>query len=195
MTDNDNTGKLIIVSAPSGSGKTSIVKYLIENQPDIEFSISATSRNPRSGEKDGVDYYFMTTDEFRNKIETNQFVEWEEVYNGTYYGTLRSEIYRIWNNGKHIIFDVDVKGGLNLKSEFGSRAISLYIKPPGINELRQRLIKRGTDNIEEINRRIDKAEHEMAEAINFDEVIINDNLDEACREALNVCRDFINNET
>jgi len=194
MTKKENTGKMIIVSAPSGSGKTSIVKYLIEHQPDIEFSVSATSRSPRSGEKDGVDYYFMSIDDFRNKIDGNQFVEWEEVYNGIYYGTLRSEIYRIWNNGKHIIFDVDVKGGINLKSEFGSRAISLFIKPPGINELRQRLIKRGTDHIKEIDKRIDKAEHEMAEESKFDVVVINNNLDEACREALKICSDFINNE-
>jgi len=193
MKKDQGEGKLIIVSAPSGSGKTSIVRYLLENQPVLEFSISATSRAPRKSEKHGVDYYFMTADEFRQRIDNNEFVEWEEVYKNTYYGTLRSEIKRIWDKGRHIIFDVDVKGGLSLKEEFGVKAISFFIKPPGIQELRQRLIKRGTDYPSEIEMRINKATEEMGEAYNFDKVIINDDLDKACMEALEICKGFLNN--
>lgn len=183
--------KVIIVSAPSGSGKTSIVKYILKHQPGLEFSISATSRPPRDGERNGVDYYFMTANEFREKIDNDDFVEWEEVYGNIFYGTLRSEIRRIWDKGRHIIFDVDVKGGISLKREFGERAISLFIKPPGIDELRKRLIKRGTDHPEEIEMRINKANDEMTDAVNFDKVIINDNLDKACSEALTVCKGFL----
>ncbi|HDZ41793.1 MAG TPA: guanylate kinase [Bacteroidetes bacterium] len=185
-------GKLIIVSAPSGSGKTSIVKYLLKHIPDLGFSISATSRFPRKNEKDGSDYYFLSADEFRRKIENDEFVEWEEVYKNTYYGTLRSEINRICDSGRHIIFDVDVKGGLRLKKEFGSRAMSLFIKPPGIDDLRQRLIKRGTDHPREIEIRINKAREEMGKALFFDKIVINDVLERACREALEICEGFLN---
>ena len=191
MRKDRNKGKLIIVSAPSGSGKTSVVKYLLEHQPGLCFSISATSRPPREGEKHGVDYYFMSADEFRQKIDKNEFVEWEEVYENIFYGTLRSEIRRIWNMGSNIVFDVDVKGGLNLKKEFGEKAISLFIKPPGIDELRQRLIKRGTDSLSEINIRINKANEEMSEVVHFDKIIINDDLEKACMEALEICKRFL----
>ncbi|MBN1387346.1 MAG: guanylate kinase [Bacteroidales bacterium] len=192
MKKDRGKGKLIIVSAPSGSGKTSIVKYLLKHYPGLCFSISATSRAPREGEKHGVDYYFLSADEFRQKIDDNEFVEWEEVYENIYYGTLRSEIRRIWDMGRHIIFDVDVKGGLSLKNEFGERAISLFIKPPGIDELKQRLIKRGTDIPSEIEMRINKASEEMGEVVHFDKVIINDDLDKACMEALEICKRFLN---
>jgi len=184
-------GKLVIVSAPSGAGKTSIVKYILKHQPGLEFSISATSRPPRDGEMDGLDYYFMAADEFMKKIDNNDFVEWEEVYNNIFYGTLRSEIKRIWDKGRNIIFDVDVKGGISLKKEFGERAISLFIKPPGIDELRKRLIKRGTDHPADIEVRINKASEEMTDAVSFDKVIINDDLDKACNEALMICKGFL----
>ena len=192
MNNEQIYGKLIIVSAPSGSGKTSIVKYLLKHIPDLGFSISATSRFPRKNEKDGSDYYFLSADEFRRKIENDEFVEWEEVYKNTYYGTLRSEINRICDSGRHIIFDVDVKGGLRLKKEFGSRAMSLFIKPPGIDDLRQRLIKRGTDHPREIEIRINKAREEMGKALFFDKIVINDVLERACREALEICEGFLN---
>lgn len=191
MKKDKRKGKVIIVSAPSGSGKTSIVKYILRHQPGLEFSISATSRQPRDGERHGVDYYFLTADEFRGKIDNNDFVEWEEVYKNIFYGTLRSEIKRIWEKGNHIIFDVDVKGGISLKKEFGERAISLFIEPPSIDELRKRLMRRGTDHPKEIEMRINKANEEMGDAVSFDEVIINDNLDKACNEALLVCKGFL----
>lgn len=191
MKNKERKGKLIIVSAPSGSGKTSIVRYLLENIPDLGFSISATSRSPRKNEQDGSDYYFLSADEFRHKIANDEFVEWEEVYDDTYYGTLRSEIKRMWDRGQHIIFDVDVKGGLKLKNEFGSRSISLFIKAPGLEDLRQRLIKRGTDEAHEIDIRINKARDELREALNFDRIIINDDLKKACREALDICKQFL----
>ncbi|HCC71473.1 MAG TPA: guanylate kinase [Bacteroidales bacterium] len=193
MSKDKNKGKLIIVSAPSGAGKTSIVKYILKNEPSIKFSVSATSRSPRKGEENGVDYYFMSADEFRNKIKNKLFVEWEEVYNGTYYGTLRSDIYRIWDNNYHIIFDVDVKGGINLKNEFGDKAIAIFIQPPGIDELRKRLVKRETEHTDDIERRVKKAREEMAKAVNFDKIIINNDLEKACSEALEVCKHFINN--
>jgi len=191
MKKDKRKGRVIIVSAPSGSGKTSIVKYILKHQPGLEFSISATSRQPRYGERHGVDYYFLTADEFREKIDNNDFVEWEEVYENIFYGTLRSEIKRIWEKGSHIIFDVDVKGGISLKKEFGERAISLFIEPPSIDELRKRLMKRGTDHPKEIEMRINKANEEMADTVSFDEVIINDNLDKACNEAFLVCKGFL----
>jgi len=194
MRKEQTKGKLIIVSAPSGSGKTSIVRYLLKQIPDLAFSISATSRSPRKNEKDGVDYYFMTAAEFRNKIRNNEFVEWEEVYNDTFYGTLRSEIERMWDRGQHIIFDVDVEGGLHLKEEYGRRAISLFIKPPGIDELKKRLINRGTDLPQEIETRIRKSKNEMEKAGRFDKIIINNDLDKACREALEICRGFLKSD-
>ncbi|MEA1887180.1 MAG: guanylate kinase [Bacteroidota bacterium] len=193
MKENRNKGKLIIVSAPSGSGKTSIVKYLLEHLPQLDFSISATSRPPRRGEQNRVDYYFLTADEFRERIKNNEFVEWEEVYKDTYYGTLRSEIQRVWDKDRHIIFDVDVKGGLSLKAEYSDRALALFINPPGINDLRERLAKRGTDHPSKIEMRINKAQEEMREAPNFDKVILNEDLDKACADALRICKSFLIN--
>lgn len=178
--------KIIIFSAPSGSGKTTIVRHLLQRYDNFEFSISATSRKPRGEERDGVDYYFLTPEAFAQKVKEEAFVEWEEVYQGTSYGTLKSEMERIWSRGHIILFDVDVMGGLNLKRIFGEQALALFIMPPSIEELRRRLEGRGTDAPEVIEKRINKAQFELSKAPQFDRQIINDNLEEAiahtCRE-------------
>jgi guanylate kinase len=184
-------GKLIIFSAPSGSGKTTIVKRLLSTFPQFEFSISATSRQPRGEERNGVDYFFLTQDEFRQKVAENAFVEWEEVYNGTCYGTLRSEMERIWAKGNVIIFDVDVMGGINLKRIFGERACSIFIKAPSVEALRERLIGRGTDSAETIEKRVAKAEFELSKASEFDFVVVNDILDNAVAETEQIITDFL----
>jgi len=183
--------KLIIFSAPSGSGKSTIVNHLLQAGFDIEFSISATSRTPRGKEKDGVEYYFLTPEEFRKKIAADEFIEYEEVYKDTYYGTLASEIERISKKGKHIVFDVDVIGGLNIKKKYGDRALLIFIAPPSIDELRNRLIKRGTDSAEMINLRIEKATYELSFAPHFDVTIINDDLEKAKKEAESVLRKYL----
>ena len=184
-------GKLIIFSAPSGSGKTTIVKRLLSTFPQFEFSISATSRQPRGEERNGVDYFFLTQEEFRQKVAENAFVEWEEVYNGTSYGTLRSEMERIWAKGNVIIFDVDVMGGINLKRIFGERACSIFIKAPSVEALRERLIGRGTDSAETIEKRVAKAEFELSKASEFDFVVVNDILDNAVAETEQIITDFL----
>ncbi len=184
--------KLIIFSAPSGSGKSTIINYLLEQNLGLEFSISATSRQARGNEKSGVEYYFLSNDEFEKQIANNEFVEYEEVYSGCYYGTLRSEIERISSQGKVVIFDVDVIGGLNLKKKFGADALSLFIAPPSIQSLRERLINRQTDTPEMIDRRVGKAEYEMSFATQFDKVVINDDLNKAQKEAEQIIRNFIN---
>ena len=184
-------GKLIIFSAPSGSGKTTIVKRLLSTFPQFEFSISATSRQPRGEERNGVDYFFLTQDEFRQKVAENAFVEWEEVYNGTCYGTLRSEMERIWAKGNVIIFDVDVMGGINLKRIFGDDACSIFIKAPSVEALRKRLIGRGTDSAETIEKRVAKAEFELSKASEFDFVVVNDILDNAVAETEQIITDFL----
>jgi guanylate kinase len=184
-------GKLIIFSAPSGSGKTTIVKRLLSTFPQFEFSISATSRQPRGEERNGVDYFFLTQEEFRQKVAENAFVEWEEVYNGTCYGTLRSEMERIWAKGNVIIFDVDVMGGINLKRIFGERACSIFIKAPSVEALRERLIGRGTDSAETIEKRVAKAEFELSKASEFDFVVVNDILDNAVAETEQIITDFL----
>ena len=184
-------GKLIIFSAPSGSGKTTIVKRLLSTFPQFEFSISATSRQPRGEERNGVDYFFLTQDEFRQKVAENAFVEWEEVYNGTCYGTLRSEMERIWAKDNVIIFDVDVMGGINLKRIFGERACSIFIKAPSVEALRERLIGRGTDSAETIEKRVAKAEFELSKASEFDFVVVNDILDNAVAETEQIITDFL----
>lgn len=184
-------GKLIIFSAPSGSGKTTIVKRLLSTFPQFEFSISATSRQPRGEERDGVDYFFLTQEEFRQKVAENAFVEWEEVYNGTCYGTLRSEMERIWAKGNVIIFDVDVMGGINLKRIFGDDACSIFIKAPSVEALRERLIGRGTDSAETIEKRVAKAEFELSKASEFDFVVVNDILDNAVAETEQIITDFL----
>ena len=184
-------GKLIIFSAPSGSGKTTIVKRLLTTFPQFEFSISATSRQPRGEERHGVDYFFLTQKEFKQKVAENAFVEWEEVYNGTCYGTLRSEMERIWAKGNVIIFDVDVMGGINLKRIFGDRACSIFIKAPSIEALRERLIGRGTDSMETIEKRVAKAEFELSKADEFDHVVVNDDLKVAVEQTEQIIRNFL----
>lgn len=187
-------GKVIIFSAPSGSGKSTIVNYLLSLNLGLEFSISATSRTPRGSEKDGVEYYFLSTEEFERRIAADEFVEHEEVYKGCYYGTLRSEVERIWGKGHTIVFDVDVKGGLNLKKIFGSQALTVFIQPPSIDELRRRLVGRGTDSPEKIEQRIAKAGEELTYAPQFDTVVVNDDLSIAQAEAEKKVRAFIAND-
>ena len=184
-------GKLIIFSAPSGSGKTTIVKRMLEHFPQLEFSISATSRAPRGTEQNGVDYHFLDAGEFAAKVANDEFVEWEEVYKGTCYGTLKSEIDRIWNKGNVIIFDVDVMGGLNLKRIFGDDACSIFIMPPSIEELGNRLRNRATDAPEVIEKRIAKAEFELTKAGGFDRVVVNDDLEQAVSETKAIIEAFI----
>ena len=184
-------GKVLIFSAPSGSGKTTIVRHLLERFPELEFSISATSRAPRGAERDGVDYYFMDDAEFRARVEQGEFVEWEEVYAGTCYGTLRAEIDRIWDREHVVVFDVDVVGALNIKKLFGDQALSIFIMPPSVEVLRARLEGRGTDSPEAIERRLAKAEQEIGYAPKFDRVVVNDDLQAAYAEAVQVVGDFL----
>lgn len=184
-------GKLIILSAPSGSGKSTIVKHLLEEDLNLEFSISATSRAPRGEEKHGVEYYFFTPEEFKIRIENQEFVEWEEVYAGTYYGTLKSEVERITNNGNNVIFDVDVVGGVNIKKMYKKEALSIFIMPPSVEELRNRLNSRGTDTPEAIEKRLAKAETELTYASQFDEVVVNDLLEVAQIEATEIIAGFL----
>ncbi len=177
-------GKLIIFSAPSGSGKTTIVKQLLANNPNLGFSISACTRDKRGrSEQDGQDYYFLTPDEFRTKIDEDAFVEWEEVYPGAYYGTLKSEIERIWASGKHVIFDVDVKGGLALKNYYKERALAVFVKVPSLEILEDRLRSRGTETEESLSKRIFKMKFEWAFQDKFDVILVNDQLADAVREA------------
>lgn len=187
-------GKLIIFSAPSGSGKTTIVKEIMKQFPNLKFSISATTRPMRKGEKNGVDYHFLSPKEFREKIRKQEFAEWEEVYNNRFYGTLKSEIERIWQQGNHVVFDVDVKGGLNLKKLYGAKALSIFVKAPSIRELEKRLKARATDSQEDIKSRIEKAEYEMSFAHQFDEIVVNDDLQEAVKKNRELIADFLNNE-
>ena len=185
------SGKLIILSAPSGSGKTTLVKLLLEKGFPLEFSISATSRMPRAGEVDGKDYHFLTPEQFKENIDKDNFVEWEEVYAGTCYGTMRSEVERIWNKGNHVIFDVDVVGGVNLKKIFGEKALSLFIQPPSVEELERRLRNRSTEDEAGLKKRLDKAAFEMTFAAQFDKIIVNDNLELAFKELEMLVSKFI----
>ena len=186
-------GKLVIFSAPSGSGKTTIVKRIIEMGVNLEFSISACTRKPRGSEEDGKDYYFLSPDTFRKKIENREFIEWEEVYENQYYGTLKSEMKRLWDQGKNIIFDIDVKGGVNLKKQFGKDALALFIKAPSIEELERRLRNRKTDSEDSIQKRLKKASYELTFEHKFDKVIINDNLDMAIVETYQTVNNFLQN--
>ena len=183
--------KVIIFSAPSGSGKSTIVNHILEKFPQLEFSISATSRAPRGNEVNGREYYFFTEEEFRKMIAEDRFVEYEEVYSGSFYGTLKSELDRIWGKGHVIIFDVDVKGGVNLKRFFGDRALSVFIQAPSVECLRERLLSRGTDTPEAIEKRVAKAAEEMTYADRFDHVLVNDNLDTAYAEAEKTVAGFL----
>ena len=184
-------GKLIIFSAPSGAGKSTLVQHLLGRGLDLEFSVSATSRAPRGTEKQGIDYYFLSPEEFRQRIDNQEFVEYEEVYPDCYYGTLRTEVERITGNQKNIVFDVDVVGGVNIKKQFGERALSIFIAPPGIDILQKRLIERATDSPEMIDKRVAKAAHEMTFAPLFDVTVINDNLDTAKAETERLIREFL----
>ena len=186
-----HTGKLVILSAPSGAGKSTIVNQLLHTFPQLEFSISATSRAPRGKERHGVEYYFLSAEEFSRAVEQNEFVEWEEVYAGTCYGTLRSEVERIWDKGHVIVFDVDVKGGIRLKQIFREKALSIFIMPPSIEELRRRLEGRGTDTPEAIERRVQKAETEISFCRKFDHIVINNRLEDAVEETTSLIRNFI----
>ena len=183
--------KVLIFSAPSGSGKSTIVNHILSLHPEVEFSVSATSRAPRGSEVHGVEYYFLSEDEFREKIARDEFVEYEEVYAGSFYGTLKEEVKRIWAKDHVIIFDVDVKGGVNLKKYFGAKALSVFIQAPSIEELRRRLEKRGTDSPEAIDRRVAKAEEEMTYAPLFDRVLVNDDLETAFKEAEEMVDQFL----
>lgn len=186
------SGKLIIFSAPSGSGKSTIINYLLQHKElNLHFSISATSRPPRGSEKDGVEYYFLTPEEFRKHIASDDFLEYEEVYKDKYYGTLKSEVERILSKGENVIFDVDVVGGCNIKKYYGEQALSVFIKPPHIEELRRRLESRGTDSMEIIEDRIAKAEYELSFHSYFDVTVINDDLEKAQKEALMIIRNFL----
>ncbi|WP_370513733.1 guanylate kinase [Apibacter sp. B2912] len=184
-------GKLIIFSAPSGAGKTTIVQYLLSIFPEISFSISCTTRPKRENEVDGKDYYFLTEEQFQEKIKNNEFIEYEEVYKGRYYGTLYSEIERLWNQGKHVIFDIDVRGGLNLKKQFKDRALAIFIAPPSLKDLEERLKNRNTENLESLLTRIQKADEELSFAKDFDAVIINDNLEKAQNKAKTLVKNFL----
>ncbi|MDB4851312.1 guanylate kinase [Flavobacteriaceae bacterium] len=190
---NEFNGKLIVFSAPSGSGKTTIVRHLLnQEQFQLEFSISATSREARGKEKDGEDYYFISAKEFKNKIKLDEFLEWEEVYIDNFYGTLKTELERIWAKGKHVIFDIDVAGGLRIKKKFPERTLAVFVKPPDINELIIRLKQRGEESPEKIAMRVAKAPTEMATAPQFDTIILNDDLTTALNDAENLVKDFLN---
>jgi len=187
-------GKLVIFSAPSGAGKTTIVHWLMKQIPELAFSVSATSRQKRSGETDGKDYHFLSVDDFKQKIRQNAFVEWEEVYENQFYGTLISEVERLRKEGKHVVFDVDVKGGMNIKRLYGNDALSVFVQPPSIEELEKRLRTRNTDSEESIRKRVKKAGYELQYAKHFDVVIVNDNLEEAEQKTLEVVTEFLGRE-
>jgi guanylate kinase len=184
-------GKAVVISAPSGAGKTTIVKHLLSNIPSLAFSVSATSRAPREYETHGRDYYFISAEEFRKRIENQEFLEWEEVYEGKYYGTLHAEIERLWANGKHVIFDVDVVGGLDIKEYLGARCLAIFVSPPDLESLASRLISRNTESEENLKERLEKASQEMAFAKRFDRILMNDELDKACTAAVTWVNEFL----
>lgn len=187
-----NDGKLIVFSAPSGSGKTTIVQHLLKQKElNLEFSISATSREPRGNEVDGKDYYFLSLADFKKKIKNDEFLEWEEVYRDNFYGTLKSEIERIWSHGKHVIFDIDVVGGLDIKNIYPERTLAVFVKPPSIEELKIRLKKRKTETPDKINMRVAKASIELATAPQFDFIIENNNLEVALKESYDLVATYL----
>ena len=192
----EKNGKCIIFSAPSGSGKSTIVQWLMAEHPELRlaFSISATSRPPRGTEQHGVEYFFLSPEEFRSRIAANEFLEYEEVYQDRFYGTLKEQVDNQLKAGQNVVFDVDVKGGCNIKEHYGSKALSVFIQPPSVEELRRRLIGRATDSMEQIEQRVAKAEYEMGFAPQFDRIVINDNLDEAKQQTLDMLRKFLSGE-
>ncbi len=193
IKDIPEKGKLIVFSAPSGSGKTTLVRHLLKQQElNLEFSISATSREKRDNETDGKDYYFLDAQAFKNRIKNDEFLEWEEVYRDNFYGTLKTEVKRIWAQGKNVIFDIDVSGGLRIKRKFPDQTLAIFVKPPSIDELKIRLKKRQTETNDKINMRIAKASAELATAPLFDVIVINDDLEKAIDESYKLVSDFIN---
>lgn len=188
-----NTGKLIIFSAPSGSGKSTIVQWLMQEHPELQlaFSISCTSRAPRGTEQNGVEYFFLSPEEFKEKIAADEFLEYEEVYQDRFYGTLKAQVERQADAGQNVVFDVDVKGGVNIKKHYGARALSLFIQPPSVEELRRRLVGRATDSAEAIENRLAKAEYELTFAPQFDHIVVNNDLDTAKAETLRLIREFL----
>lgn len=185
-------GKIIIFSAPSGSGKSTIINFLMQQNLNLAFSISATSRPPRGTEQHGIEYFFLSPEEFRQRIDRGEFLEYEEVYKDRYYGTLKEQVEKQLDQGQNVVLDVDVKGGCNIKKYYGDRALSVFIQPPSVEELRQRLIGRGTDSPEVIEDRIARAEYELSFADKFDTVVVNDDLEKAQQEALRILKDFLN---
>lgn len=192
----EKNGKCIIFSAPSGSGKSTIVQWLMAEHPELRlaFSISATSRPPRGTEQHGVEYFFLSPEEFRSRIAAGEFLEYEEVYQDRFYGTLKEQVDNQLKAGQNVVFDVDVKGGCNIKEHYGSKALSVFIQPPSVEELRRRLIGRATDSMEQIEQRVAKAEYEMGFAPRFDRIVINDNLEEAKQQTLDTLRKFLSEE-
>ena len=192
----EKNGKCIIFSAPSGSGKSTIVQWLMAEHPELKlaFSISATSSPPRGTEQHGVEYFFLSPEEFRSRIAAGEFLEYEEVYQDRFYGTLKEQVDNQLKAGQNVVFDVDVKGGCNIKEHYGSKALSVFIQPPSVEELRRRLIGRATDSMEQIEQRVAKAEYEMGFAPRFDRIVINDNLDEAKQQTLDTLRKFLSEE-
>lgn len=184
-------GKILIITAPSGAGKTSIVKELLKTYPQLVFSVSAATRAPRANEKDGMDYYFISVEDFKNKIAADEFAEWQMVYEGKYYGTLKSELQRIWNEGKLPVLDIDVKGAENVKKIYPNNSLGIFIQPPSIDVLLQRLKGRGTESAETLKARIDKAEYELSFKDKFDKVVLNDDLEKACNDAKTILEEYL----
>lgn len=183
--------KIVIITAPSGAGKTSITHFLLNKIPQLSFSISAATRQPRANEKNGVDYYFLSVEDFKNKINENAFVEWEMVYEGKYYGTLKEEIERLWKEEKIPLLDIDVKGALHVQQQFANNSLSIFIEPPSVEELKKRLQSRGTETAETLTTRVNKAEYELSFKYQFNKIIVNDKLHHACEEAEKVIKEFL----